>query len=669
MDFFEAQARAKKRTSRLVLLFVLAVIGTVAGTYLAAIALTRQSSDLRMDRPRYGGQRMAHRSATSAWWDPRLFAGVAAGTLGVVGLASLYKWHQFSAGGRAVAETVGGRHVASNTTDLSERRLLNVVEEMALAAGVPVPPVYVMDDEPAINAFAAGLTTSDAVVAVTRGTIEKLSRDELQGVVAHEFSHILNGDMRLNMRLTALVFGILVLGLFGRGILSMLGRTRVRTRGKGAGAIAGILLIGLALMIIGYVGYFFGRLIQAAVSRQREFLADASAVQFTRNPGGIAGALKKIGGYALGSSLVSTKSAEIGHFFFAQGFRSGITGWWSTHPPLAERIRAIEPQFDGKMFDPPAVVDVATESFQVAGFQRGHRLPPDETVRRVFELPADIPPLLPRTTIPFQPNAAVAGIGLLTPGRIANAQRLLDAFPDRLRQATQTAGDAQAVVYGLLLDANPAVRARQLQIMDTRAGPEARGRLEALDPALQQLGPEQRLPLLQLTLPALRELSGASLERFLDVLDELVHADQRISAFEFALQKLLVRTLGLGANPGGGVAQYHSITALAPEIGVVLSAMAGAMSRDPALAPKAFLAGTAQLQLIQERLRFTSEADLTAVDAALDKLAAASLPIKQLTLTAAAHVMNADGQIMIEEFELLRAIAAALDCPMPPVGI
>jgi Zn-dependent protease with chaperone function len=233
------------------------------------------------------------------------------GTFAVVGLASLYKWKEFSAGGAAVAESVGGKLVSPQTTDLAERRLLNVVEEMAIASGIPMPAVYVLENEPGINAFAAGLTTNDAVVAVTRGTLNKLTRDELQGVIGHEFSHILNGDMRLNLQLGALVFGILVIGLAGRGVLWALTHGRVRSNNKNSGGvILAISFVGLALLIIGYVGYFFGRLIQAAVSRQREFLADASSVQFTRNPEGLTGALKKIGGFALGSSLSTNKTGR-----------------------------------------------------------------------------------------------------------------------------------------------------------------------------------------------------------------------------------------------------------------------------------------------------------------------------------------------------------------------
>lgn len=665
MDFFEAQARAKKRTGRLIVLFGLAVIGTVLAMYAAAVLIVLQSGageSPELHAMGFGGP------GGFPWWDGRLFAAVSGVTLAIIGAASLYKWYEYSSGGHVVAEALGARLVDGGTTDLAERRLANVVEEMAIASGVPVPAVYVMDDEPGINAFAAGLTTSDAVVAVTRGTLEKLSRDELQGVIGHEFSHILNGDMRLNMRLTALMFGILMLGIIGRTIVRGSAHVRTRrSRGKGGG---GIVLAGLALMIVGYVGYFFGRLVQAAVSRQREFLADASAVQFTRNPGGISGALKKIGGYALGSTLISSRSAEVRHFFFAQGFRSGITGLWSTHPPLPERIRAIDPQFDGQMFEPPEVVDVATESFQTAGFSRGTRLAPAEAAHRAFAAPADVPPATPPPApIAYKPATAIASIGTLAPEQIERAQRLLDEVPERLREATRSKDEAAAVVFALLFDDDPAVRARQRNVVVSRSAPGALGTLEALEPVVRALGAEQRLPVLQLTLPALRQIPPGELASFLDVLDELVHADDKVSPFEFALQKLLVRTLELSHSPGAAVAQYHSMVFVADEISIVLSALARAASRDMNFAPQAFRAGAAQLRLVEDRLRFRADCDFVLLDRALDKLARASLPIKQATITGAAHVVNADGRVEIAEVELLRAVSAALDCPMPPVGV
>jgi len=659
MDFFEAQARAKKRTTRLVALFALAVIGTIVAGYLAAIFLLGQASG-----------RMQHRRGYSAYtapveiqrplWQPQVFAMVCLGTLAVVGLASLYKWNEFSGGGSAVAESVGGRRVDPHTTDLHERRLLNVIEEMAIASGVTMPAVYILDEEPAINAFAAGLTTGDAVVTVTRGTLEKLTRDELQGVIGHEFSHILNGDMRLNVRLSAILFGILVIGIAGRGILYGLRNVRVSSRDSknGGGAVIAIAAVGLALLVIGYVGYFFGRLIQAAVSRQREFLADASSVQFTRNPAGITGALKKIGGYALGSSLQSTKSTAIGHFFFAQGFTSMFGGAWATHPPLDERIRAIDPQFDGKMFAPPEVVDVAHESFRDAGLA-------SPAVAGLATPPPRTPPVASAAT------RAVAAVGTLTAEQISGAQSLLDTLPARLRTAARTPGEAAPLLYGLLLDPDDNnVRERQRQMVATRTGADALRVLDELDPALRSLRPEHRLPLVQLTLPALRPLAHDALAPILDTLDELVHADGRVSTFEFALQKLLIRSLDLGRDPSrAGVVQIYSFNAVTEEISVVLSALAHTASNVDLDARAAFAAGAGQIKLIETRLTFLDGAasGFEKLDSALDKLATASGPIKQRTLVAAAHVVGADGRILIEEAELLRAIAATLDVPMPPL--
>ena len=662
MDFFEAQAHAQKRTSRLLALFGVAVAGTIAAAYFAAVLGWRAVND---QRPRRSGEatyevERRRDAASSSLWQPQVFAWTALGTLAVVGAASLYKWREYAAGGRVVAESLGARRIESHTTDLNERRLLNVVEEMAIASGVPVPAVYVLDAEPALNAFAAGLTTSDAVVAVTRGTLEKLTRDELQGVIGHEFSHILNGDMRLNLRIAAAVFGILVLGLAGRGILWSLQNTRIRASRDskgGIGVIVAIAVVGTALLIIGYVGYFFGRLIQAAVSRQREFLADASAVQFTRNPAGLTGALKKIGGYTLGSNLLAPKSAAIGHFFFAQSFRSSFAGLWSTHPPLDERIRAIDPQFDGKMFEPREVVDVAHESFVSAG------LVPAAPKTAARPMPPKLPPAASAA-------AAVTAVGALTSEQIANARVLLEATPVRLREAARHPDEAAVLIYGLLFADDPTTRARQRELIANRAGEDALRTLDVIEPALREVRAEHRLPLLQLALPPLRQIPPAALNAFLDTLDELVHTDGQVSTFEFALQKLIVSTLALGRAPGVAIVQYYSFQAVADEISVVLSALAHAATSDPASAQAAFLAGATQLKLIEARLRFLASpvADLAVLDAALDKLARANGAIKQRTLVAAAAVVSADGRLLVSEAELLRAISAALDCPMPPLS-
>ncbi len=653
MDFFAAEQRAKKRTTRLLILFGLAVAGTIAAGYVGTVLALRANSVRQSFRHGYQGYSSQDEAEVDApFWRPGLFAAVAVGTLGVIGGASLYKWSEFSAGGSAVAEGVGGRRVDPHTTDPREHQLLNVVEEMAIASGLPVPALYILDKEPAINSFAAGLTSSDAVVTVTRGALEKLNRDEIQGVVAHEFSHILNGDMRMNVRISAIIFGILVIGLAGRATLWGMRYGRFgSSRGKGGGGVLVVLAIGLGLLVVGYVGYFFGKLIQASLSRQREFLADASAVQFTRNPPGVTGALKKIGGYAIGSTLETHKASEISHFFFAQEFVSNFGGLWATHPPLDVRIRAIEPQFDGKFFEPAEVVDVAKEPWS-----------------KVPHMPPAPPVPSPQAAMAFG-AALAAAAGTLSPEGAAQAQSILAEIPAGIRTAARSPHDAPILLFGLLLDDDEAVRRKQLASLASSDGGDVLRTLEQLDPALRQLKPAHKLPVLQLALPALKALPPTALNSFAGTLDDLVQADGRVTTFEFALQRLVLRALSINRAPSAVVTQIYSFQAVTVEISVVLSALAHASSADEAEASRAFAEGAAQLKLVEGKISFLSEADsgLVQLDAALDKLAGASGPIKQRLLMAAAHVVSADGVLLTQEAELLRAVAASLDVPVPPI--
>jgi Zn-dependent protease with chaperone function len=655
MDFFGAEQRARKRTTRLLVLFGLAVAGTIAAGYAATIFGMRVTQSGPYGRQGYSeyAERPEGELDSISYWQPGVFAAVSLATLAVVGLASLYKWSQFSGGGSAVAESVGGRKVDPHTTDPAEHRLLNVVEEMAIASGLPVPDVYVLDSEPAINSFAAGLASSDAVITVTKGTLQKLDRDELQGVVAHEFSHILNGDMRMNVRISAIIFGILVIGLAGRGILSGLRYSRFgSSREKGGGGIALVVGAGFALMVIGYVGYFFGKLIQASVSRQREFLADASAVQFTRNPGGVTGALKKIGGYAIGSNLDAHNASEISHFFFAQAFDSNFGGLWATHPPLATRIIAIEPGFDGKFFEPPDIVNVAKEPWS--------SLP---------NMPKKAPTPSPQAAMAFG-AALAAAAGTLTPEGADDAQAILAEIPPALRTAARSPHDSPILLFGLLLGDDEAVRAKQLSIVAGASGGDALQTLNHLDPLLRQLKPAHRLPLLQLALPALKALPQSSLASFTGILDSLVSANGAVTTFEFALQRLVIRALALSRAPSGPAVEIYSFQAVAKEISVVLSALAHASSDNANEAAKAFAEGASQLKVVEGGISFLPEAGsgLPQLDAALDKLAGASGPIKQRLLVAGAHVVSADGVLLTQEAELLRAVAASLDVPVPPLS-
>ncbi len=337
MNFFEAQDRARKSSRLLVWWFLLSVIGVIVVMYFVAIGVTSFST--RDSSGTYAAPEIG-------WWDPSLFGVVSVVVGGVIMIGSWIKLAQLSGGGKVVAQSLGGRQVEPTTTDLSERRLLNVVEEMAIASGLPVPEVWIMDEEDGINAFAAGTDPSNAVVGVTRGTLERLTRAELQGVVAHEFSHILNGDMKLNMRLMGWIFGLVMLSILGRIMLESFRFMRGSRDSKGGGIVLAIILAGLAVWLVGSIGVLFARMLQAAISRQREYLADASAVQFTRNPEGIADALKKIGGFSEHGKISSAKAIEARHMFFAG---SGFNMLMATHPPLEKRILAIDPNWKGQM--------------------------------------------------------------------------------------------------------------------------------------------------------------------------------------------------------------------------------------------------------------------------------------------------------------------------------
>lgn len=640
MDFFEAQARARRRSGRLVVLFVLALLGTVGALYAAALLIAGFSGH----NP--GGLR----------WRPDLLAGVAGFTLLVSGIAALVRWNQLRAGGPAVAELVGGRPVEPDTTDLRERTLLNVVEEMALASGVPVPAVYVLPGEPAINAFAAGYSPADAAVAVTDGALARLDRDELQGVIAHEFSHILNGDMRLNTRLSALVFGILALSVVGRVILRSTSRARISgssRRGKdGGGGIVVIFAAGLALLIVGYIGHVFGRLIQAAVSRQREFLADAAAVQFTRHPAGIGNALKKLGGTVHEGRLDNARATEISHFCFAQNFRSVFGGLFATHPPLEARIRAIDPAFDGRYLASNAARTAAAHEPAFASAA---------SPLAALHTPA---------TARIDPAELIGAAGHLSPAAVSASRAFMASVPDSLREVVHDTGQIPAFCYALCLphDAAPATLDTLVALITQHASPAAARRAAELHGQLASVPAAHHLPLLQLAAPALRQLEPAAAATLLDTLHALVHADGALTPHEFALQKIVSRTLGLAASPRDAL-QVLSPANVAGELSLALSAAARVEAADESAAAMAFARAAMEFNGLQPPLVYRPEgpADVDELDLALEHLAHTPAPFRKRILQSFATALTADSRLTQAEADMLRAFAAALDCPLPPV--
>ncbi|MEE2674950.1 MAG: M48 family metallopeptidase [Myxococcota bacterium] len=627
-DFFELQDDARRNTGRLIALFVLAVIAICFSLYgLAVIVFGYEGRDPYTGDPHF----------QLLWWNPELLVQVSFATLLVVGGGTLYKLAQLRAGGSFVAESLGGRLVHANSSDPVERKLLNVVEEMAIASGTATPPVYLLEEESGINAFAAGFTIDDAVIGVTRGAVEQLPRDELQGVIAHEFSHILNGDMRLNLRLMGVLHGILLLGIIGYFLLrSSMFAGGGRRSGRDNSGTA-LVVVGGGLMLIGFVGTLFGNLIKASVSRQREFLADASSVQFTRNPGGIAGALKRIGGAAEGSEVQNPAAPEASHMFFGRA-TSGFNALFSTHPPLAERIERLDPSWSGSL-----VAEATAEGGQshlASGFAGAAEAGP----------------------------TGIEHIGQPSLQHLEYANTILTAIPESLRDAAHDAYGARALVYALLLQPDAEIRSAQLDALARHADPgvfretqQLLSRVDALDPVL-------RLPLVDTSLPALRELSPTQYEAFCRNLQALVEADARLDLFEWTLQRLLVQHLrpAFAPSPPQRV-RYRSLRPLENACRVLLSALAHAGRGSPEEMQRAFALGAQRLQLPPQGLLPPEDAGLAQIDRSLDRIAAAAPKLKRAIVYAAADCIQADERITSVEADLMRAIADSLGCPMPPL--
>jgi Zn-dependent protease with chaperone function len=649
MNFFEHQEVARRRTTLLVAFYVLAVVLIVLALYAVVAVVFLRPSAVFED--------------TIAWrqlWNGSLFGWVALAVGALIGGGTAYKIHALSAGGETVAALLGGRPLDRNTADPAERRLLNVVEEMSIASGTPIPHVFVMDDEAGINAFAAGFAPADAAVSVTRGALERLNRDELQGVIAHEFSHILNGDMRLNIRLMGVLNGILVIAMTGYWILRTASRSSddgSRRRGKKGGAQ--LFVLGFAMMAIGYIGVFFARLIKSAVSRQREFLADASSAQFTRNPGGLAGALKKIGGFVAGSRLASPRAEEASHLFFANGLGRSFLNLMATHPALDERIRRLDPSFDGEFVYPERAAASAVQ----------------EEVEPATESPAGVmaaaaPPAAPRspTVISIAPDAVIARVGTLTPQTLAQAASLMAVLPADLLSATRTLAGAQAVAYGLLLNRQPEFRQPQLAYLSTRVPQAIFGETLRLSDTLGALPKETMLPLMDMAIATLKGLSAAQYKEFRVHLFHLTAADSEITLFEYAAMRMVARNLDprFGVAPRPSV-KHTSLSPLAGDCAVLLSALAWFGNEAETDAEQAFRHGALELGGLTECVLLPpAKASLKDLDAALNNLALAAPAIKQRILSGAVAAVSADGTVTPDEAEALRAVADSLDCPLPP---
>ena len=638
MNFFEQQEAARRMSRRLVALFSLAVIAIVVAVNLTATFVYLGFFAPPLPRGFYLTNTLV--------------------TLLMIGAGTWWETARLASGGEAVAQMIGARRVDPSTRDLLERRLVNVVEEMALASGTPVPRLYVMENEQSINAFAAGHSLHDAVIAVTRGTLTRLTRDELQGVIGHEFSHILNGDMRLNVRLIGVLFGLLMLSMFGRFMLEI-GRGSRDSRG----GLAVLVVAGVALWILGYIGVVFGRLIKAAVSRQREYLADASSVQFTRNPDGIGGALRKIGGLTQpgepGSAIRHPNAETLSHLFLGAAKPSFVSGLFATHPPLAARIRRI---YGRELPMLPA-----------------NELPLAEALRERTAQPAADEPL------PYPGDGAIAdAVSPLSalvgePARGERVERAIGSGPVEglaLAQAVQRlpgeaeleaalvdTSKAQLVVLAMLIEKDKPFSGQQRQLVAEAFGTEAAQQVDAYHEAIKQLPPGMRLPLLDRAGPTLLKLAPVVRERLLLLVHGLIRADGRITLQEFLLFTVLKRRIGRDASRPVPI-RFGSLEPLQAEVGLAMSLLASV--RLPENPERAFNAGVLLLAGIEPPRVPTEAIDLDAVARALDRLNQLAPLAKPRLIKACAAVAFVDGETHWKAASCLRTVCAALDAPLPP---
>ncbi|TOM15455.1 M48 family metallopeptidase [Vibrio parahaemolyticus] len=615
MDFFHHQDTARQRTGLLVMLFTLAVLAITGLVSVISIGIYFY----------FTGEPFTTQSIIS--YCLLSFVGV----LLVVSISSFIRLSELNAnGGRGVAESIGGKLISTDTSNAKHRQLLNVVEEMSIASGIPVPPVYVMAEEHGINAFAAGMSIDDAVIGVTQGALDAFSRDELQGVIAHEFSHILNGDMRLNTRLIGALFGITCIAHFGHLILDNSNSTRHVSRSSSDSnkGFAVIILIAIVCLVLGWLGTLFGNMIKAAISRQREFLADASAVQFTRNDQGIAGALKKIGSNVQGSTLNTKASDEMSHMMFGQSKLSGFSGLFATHPPLDERIRRIEPHWDGSYAQHSHAQNTAFDNEQVSGFAVGGGSPASQSA---------------------SPSEQLSETG----------QQLISQLPPELVDIAREPYSARFIAFDLIFDGSDIQREMIKSYVPLASQ-------STLLPWLDyDLPLHLRFPLLELALPALKSLSEAQKISLCKVLRELSETDNQYSLAEWCVINLLEKQL---LASFGFIKQHKTLKQLEESVFWLLRELAWVSHSQADKAQRAYHCALAHLGFPEVKLE-PANSNWHLSRAALELLLQLKPKDRRMFVKACRLAIESDGEITVAEGELYRVIACFLEVPEPPLTI
>ena len=660
MDFFEHQDRARKKTGQLVLLFAIGILATLVSVNLLCFVgywffyspveapfneplpvlpgLLSQWFQPDVDAP--SGSRSDLLLAWLSWWHSSLNWQISLGVFGAVVIGTVFRFIELAGGGRKVAEWAGAKPIRMASTNPAIKQFINVCEEMAIAAGMPVPELYLMEREPGINAFVAGYSTQEAVLVVTQGALDQLTRDQLQGVIGHEYSHILNGDMRLNIRLMAFLSGLVMIGQIGRFLLEAgLWRGATRSRSDDDNRSAAGLLglgLGLVLVLVGYIGVLIGRMIKAAVSRQREFLADASAVQFTRFPDGLAGALYAIKINPAGSQLAHQHAEDMSHFCFGESV--ALSDRLATHPPIVERIRRIAPNF------------VALERSR-----RRHTESAQDSVARSQPQAFD-------TALTMVGITAL--VGQVTPDHLNYARDLYRHIPEQIKNWVHQSQGAKAYLYCQVLLGTESDRQKVLN----RIKQEDRGVIAVLQkiwPYCQQMDEQLRLPILELLIPTLKKLPETERVVFIDRLERLIYLDGRVDFIEWVTLTLVhlrirPRADGVTRKLNGKIESYF--TGLTTIFNVLVE-----LSRDKVAAENAHQAICRQLGMDHQPNQTLRSIGYQRLGTALMALDSLNFFWRKTLLQAFADIIQSDGQVEFREYEIVRVMAECMECPLPPL--
>lgn len=679
-NFFQRQEAARTSSMRLIPLFLLAILGVVVAVYGVFTALAFFTGGFVHF---WRGVFQDVGSYHFQFWDADRAIVIALIVLVLFLFNSVRKTMQLREGGRAVAALLGAKRVNPGTEEPDKRRLLNVVEEMSVASGVPVPDVYILEREPSINAFVAGHSLDDMIVGVTGGAVKYLTRDELQGIIAHEYSHIFNGDMALKMRLMGWVHGLFAVTAIADWVMdrrnARIEREFATTRNvsfSGGHVVADIFIAiaGFILSFIGWHGAVFGRMIKAAVSRQREHLADAAAVQFTRYPEGLAGAFEKVHKWPDGAKVVCPHAEEASHMFFADALQGDqFFLFLSTHPPIEERIARVQ----NMMGRAPSKAEIGKkDSVDEVLAQSKAQEPARETKPKAKGgITVQRPPILQQLSesLPLPPVITAAAetlaqVGMPMAEHLVFATKLLESLPEDLKSAAHDTERAKALMFALLLSSDSTVRGQQLESIKQSENESAATQTTHLHELVVKLPAHARIPLVELALPALRGMSAEAYRAFDQLIRKLVMADQELDVFEFALQHILRRHLGAHFQGRSSAdIRYHTVKALTGDVSVLLSALASV--GQAAWRQEAFDQGVKSFNSTQFTLRLMpgDQCSMNTLEAALNNIREAGPSVKRAILQACAEVVAADGQVHPAEGELLRAVADALDCPMPPL--